>query len=445
MGTGRRLGLRLEAIVALVAVVALHPFGLVGIAPLWLTVLPVLLYGVTQLPALRERRLAAYLDILITGWVVYAIGWGPVLPLAFAMVFSMHMRTFGGRLWKPVAAVAFLSITIGQVGIALGGIFCYLPPVQAQVTGLFGALLTVLFIRILGTTAEERERTEALYQALVQDSSDVYCVVSPSGALCYVSPAIEHLLGYDVETYVRRGWEPLLEPGDVAVSLAALERCVADPATPQTLLTRMRHADGRRRWVESTLRDLTANPAVGGIVVNFRDVTDRVEMEERLTYEATYDQLTGLHNRAAFLRGLAATPLTPDVAVLFVDLDGFKAVNDTHGHRYGDALLTSVAAALRSCVREEDLLGRLGGDEFGVVLTAGGPLDVAARILAALDRPVTVDGVELRARASIGVAVADAGCCAATELLHRADLAMYEAKRSGTHGVRMYELEGAGH
>ncbi|MFF5084576.1 diguanylate cyclase domain-containing protein [Actinoplanes sp. NPDC000266] len=429
----------------LLAVVALHPFGVVGDGPLWVTVLPILLYGVTQLPVLRERRLAAYLDILITGWVVYAVGWGPVLPLAFAMVFSMHIRAFGGRLWKPVAVLTVLCIAAGQAGIALGWIFCYLPPAQAQVTGLVGALLTVLFIRVLGTTAEERERTEALYQALVQDSSDVYCVVSPSGKLGYVSPAIEHLLGYDVETYVRRGWEPLLEPGDVALSLAALERCVADPATPQTLLTRMRHADGSLRWVESALRDLSANPAVRGIVVNFRDVTERVEMQERLTYEATYDQVTGLHNRAAFLRGLAATPLTPEVAVLFVDLDGFKAVNDTYGHRYGDALLTSVAAALRSCVREEDLLGRLGGDEFGAVLTAGCPLQVAARILAALDRPVTVEGVELRARASIGVAVADEGCCEPAELLHRADLAMYEAKRSGTHGVRMYELEGAGH
>ncbi|MEU8820930.1 sensor domain-containing diguanylate cyclase [Actinoplanes sp. NPDC048796] len=442
---GRRLGLRLEAIVALVAVVVLHPFGLVGVAPLGLTVLPVLLFGVTQLPGLRDRRLAAYLDILITGWVVYAIGWGPVLPLAFGMVFSMHIRAFGGRLWRPVAVVAFLSIAVGQAGIALGWIFCYLPPVQAQVTGLFGALLTVLFIRILGTTAEERERTEALYQALVQDSSDVYCVVGPSGELGYISPAVRNLTGYDAETYARMGWQTLLEAGDVAMWVAALERCVAEPDVPQTVRVRLRHADGGLRWVESSLRDLTGNPAVRGIVANLRDVTERVEMQERLTYEATYDQLTGLHNRAAFLRGLAATPLDGDVAVLFVDLDGFKAVNDTHGHMYGDALLTSVAAALRSCVRDEDLLGRLGGDEFGVVLTSGCPLEVAARILAALDRPVTVEGVQLRARASVGVAVAGEGCRQAGELLHRADLAMYEAKRSGTHGVRVYELEAAGH
>ncbi|MEV4342858.1 sensor domain-containing diguanylate cyclase [Actinoplanes sp. NPDC049596] len=451
MGIRRRWsGLTIEPVVALVVVLVLHPFDLVGRAPLVLTVLPMVLFGVLQHPVLVTRRLTPYLHLLAAGWIVYVTGWGPVLPLAFALVVTYYVRDFGARLWRPMAVGTAVCIGLGQLGIALGWVFTYLPPTPAQATGLLGLLLTVLFIRALGHSAEEREQAEAsvrdtaaLYQALVQDSTDVYCVVEATGEMRYVSPAIRNLTGFGAEAYAGANWTTQVDPDGVVLARAAIERCLADPAEPQAVQLRARHAGGGWRWVEGTVRNLIAHPAVGALVVNFRDVTERVEMQERLTHEATYDHLTGLHNRAAFLRGLAAAPLTAGVAVLFVDLDGFKAVNDTYGHRYGDALLASVAGVLRSCVRPEDLLGRLGGDEFGVVLASGSPLTVAGRILAALDQPVTVDGVTLRARASIGVAAADPSCGSAAELLDRADLAMYDAKRAGTHGVHVYELQAA--
>jgi diguanylate cyclase (GGDEF)-like protein len=189
--------------------------------------------------------------------------------------------------------------------------------------------------------------------------------------------------------------------------------------------------------------------ADGGLVVTYRDVTERRTIQERLIHDANHDPLTGLSNRAAFLRGLdescaaAAGGRTP--AVLFVDLDGFKKVNDTLGHQTGDALIVAVAAMLRRSVLGSDIVGRLGGDEFGVVLTGVGSRDdavvVAKRILAEMDNPVVVGGKELFARASVGVAVAEPGNPDPDTLLSHADIAMYGAKRRETHSYQLYAEE----
>jgi diguanylate cyclase (GGDEF)-like protein len=177
-------------------------------------------------------------------------------------------------------------------------------------------------------------------------------------------------------------------------------------------------------------------------VITYRDVTERHVAQERLVHDANHDPLTGLANRAAFLRGLDRSCAEGTPAVLFVDLDGFKKVNDTLGHQAGDALIIAVAAMLRRSVLGSDIVGRLGGDEFGVVLRGVGCRDdavtVARRILAEMDKPVLVDGREVYARASIGVAVAGPGAVGPDELLNQADMAMYGAKRRETHTFELY-------
>jgi diguanylate cyclase (GGDEF)-like protein len=185
-------------------------------------------------------------------------------------------------------------------------------------------------------------------------------------------------------------------------------------------------------------------------VSTYRDVTERRAIQQRLIHDANHDPLTGLANRAAFLKELRQSFLdgadhgrTP--AVLFVDLDGFKQVNDTLGHQTGDTLIIAVAAMLRRSVLGSDIVGRLGGDEFGVVLAGVSSPDdavtVAKRILAEMDHPVPIDGRELKARASIGVAVAEPGDAGPDELLHHADVAMYGAKRRKTHSFQLYVPE----
>jgi len=160
-------------------------------------------------------------------------------------------------------------------------------------------------------------------------------------------------------------------------------------------------------------------------------------LAERLRHLAYHDNLTGLANRALFLERLTAALAVGAPTVMIIDLDDFKPVNDAHGHHAGDTLLRAAAERLTRCVRDAGTVARLGGDEFAVLLPAAGPAEVAAlveRVATAVGEPVPVGGTEVRVRASIGAASAPAGgptdpTVALTELLHRADLAMYAEKQ----------------
>ena len=190
-------------------------------------------------------------------------------------------------------------------------------------------------------------------------------------------------------------------------------------------------------------RDLTEDPTVNGVVTTLRDVTAERNLQRDLAYRASHDALTGLPNAHQFLDELR-TDSAPDAdrrttpgggrAALFVDLDDFKAVNDTYGHEIGDRLLATVARRIESCLREDDLAARLGGDEFAVLLR--GVPDVAAaravaqRIADALARPASVAGISVDCQASIGLAYA-AGRGESDSLLREADTALYTAKAHG--------------
>ncbi|MGY1742528.1 MULTISPECIES: putative bifunctional diguanylate cyclase/phosphodiesterase [unclassified Blastococcus] len=197
---------------------------------------------------------------------------------------------------------------------------------------------------------------------------------------------------------------------------------------------------GEDRWIGTRVVDLTDDPDVGGVVVHVTDITDRKRAEEALAHQAFHDSLTGLANRALFtdrveqaLRRGARGHGQP--ALVFIDLDGFKGVNDTLGHPAGDALLREVAARLRSVVRADDTVARLGGDEFAVLVEqcGGGPdeaVATAGRVLAALAEPIPLDGRSVTVSGSVGIAVGDAGATGAS-LLGDADIAMYAAKLAG--------------
>jgi diguanylate cyclase (GGDEF)-like protein len=172
-------------------------------------------------------------------------------------------------------------------------------------------------------------------------------------------------------------------------------------------------------------------------VVNVREITDRKDLEEELRRQAGTDPLTGLVNRAAFWQHLALATRAVDPAappaVLFIDLDDFKAVNDSLGHAAGDQLLAAVADRIRACVRGDDVVARLGGDEFAVLLAAGGPdraPQVAGRLVEDLRLGVRLPGTTVTVTASVGGAPALAGDTPES-LLHRADTEMYSAKRRG--------------
>jgi diguanylate cyclase (GGDEF)-like protein/PAS domain S-box-containing protein len=296
---------------------------------------------------------------------------------------------------------------------------------------------------------EDLQLREARFRSLVHNSFDVVSVVDPGGAIHYLSRSAERVLGLAPEQLENRPLVELLHPDDQARVTDALQSLARRPAETAAFDCRVRHGDGTWRHCETTATNMLGDPAVAGIVLTTRDITDRRVLEEQLRHRAFHDSLTGLPNRARFTERVGQALGRPPrgthdlVAVLFIDLDDFKTVNDRYGHAVGDELLRAAGQRIRNRVRSTDLAARFGGDEFSVLLedlpepaVAG---SIADGIGAALRTPFQLGEREITVRASIGVAYAVVGHADITGLLRNADLAMYEAKMRGKGRAQMFE------
>lgn len=284
------------------------------------------------------------------------------------------------------------------------------------------------------------------FRALLEQLPDVVTVVDDSGVITYLSPSVLRLFGYDASTTVGTFLRDLVAPDEAARLDAALSRARKRPDASIVVEVPMAHADGGWRDTEMVLTSLVDVPGIDCVVLSLRDVTERRQLHERLTQQAYYDALTGLANRSLFQRELAASwpSASPgSVAVLFCDLDGFKAVNDSCGHDVGDTLLGIIAERLRGSVRPADVVARFGGDEFAVLVRGVGAEQqartVAARIAESLDAPVRLHGREIRVGVSIGIAVTSADTDSVDALLRNADVAMYRAKAHRNDSVVVFE------
>jgi diguanylate cyclase (GGDEF)-like protein/PAS domain S-box-containing protein len=292
------------------------------------------------------------------------------------------------------------------------------------------------------------QRSEERFRSLVQNASDGVLVLSEAGLVRYASPALERILGRRAEVSVDRSPTEYVHPDD----RRSVERRLADVSGPDggevTLEFRARHADGSWRTLEAIAKNLLDDPAVNGVVVNYRDITERKALEQELRHQAFHDVLTGLANRSLFRDRLGhalarATRGRGPTAVLYLDLDDFKVVNDRLGHAAGDRLLVAVGERLRSATRAEDTVARLGGDEFAIIVEEKESAEAAVaagRILGALAAPFRVDDVEISIRGSIGIASGTA-VEQADEVLRQADIAMYAAKARGGDCHVTYEAE----
>ncbi|PRY33411.1 putative bifunctional diguanylate cyclase/phosphodiesterase [Pseudosporangium ferrugineum] len=306
-------------------------------------------------------------------------------------------------------------------------------------------LTRVLESRVAARTAELRT-SEARFRALVQRSSEAVAVIDADSTMRYQSESVERIFGWPARGLLGRRLVDIAGPRSGPRIAAAIDAVVAGPETVTVLEVPMPHRDGRVRYAEMTITNLLGDPAVAGLVLNTRDVHDARELQDRLVHEAYHDALTGLPSRALFrerLAGALGRGAGPDdVAILFLDLDGFKEVNDSLGHAAGDRLLLDVAERLRAAVREGDTVARFGGDEFGVIVesvTARADAEaVAGRIAAALREPFCAGGRELHVAVSIGLACAS-DAADVEHLLRNADLAMYRAKSGGGDGLAAYD------
>jgi diguanylate cyclase (GGDEF)-like protein/PAS domain S-box-containing protein len=283
-------------------------------------------------------------------------------------------------------------------------------------------------------------QSEDRFRSLVQNSSDVMSIIGPDGLILWYSPALERVLGYPPDTLDGTSLFDLVHPDDAARVASAFATCASDVAAQATLDFRCRHHDGSWRYLEAVSTNLLSHPAIAGIVVNSRDVTERKAFENQLARQAFFDPLTSLPNRVLFMYSIehalaGASRNKVGVAVMFLDLDGFKHVNDTFGHQVGDQLLVALGQRLKSCVRPGDTVARLGGDEFTVLLEDISIPDeaerVAGRILDRLQTPFHFEGRDLYVSSSIGIAFGTPGGVKPSDLLRYADAAMYRAKAAG--------------
>jgi diguanylate cyclase (GGDEF)-like protein/PAS domain S-box-containing protein len=296
-----------------------------------------------------------------------------------------------------------------------------------------------------------RRQSEARFASLVQNSSDVVTVLRADSTIRYQSPSVKRVLGYEPEELMGTRLLGMIHPED-APRVTSLLAEVSGDRLPHPVEFRWQDRDGRWVHVESLWSDMTMDQNVGGIVLNTRDVSERKLFEEQLTHQAFHDSITGLANRALF-RDRVEHALERQrrddhsVAVLFLDIDDFKTINDSLGHAAGDKLLTMVGDRLRACLRAADTAARLGGDEFGVLLEETGytrAAEVAERVMKGLESPMQVEDKEVFVRASIGIAIGDndrKGMKAAEELLRNADVAMYSAKNQGKGRYQMFQPE----
>lgn len=318
-------------------------------------------------------------------------------------------------------------------------IFVRLQLEDGQMVGSSGTLIDI-------TERKRAERAlreaEEKYRTLVEQIPVVTYVdaLGPRGENLYMSARIKELVGYDVTEWQSDPdmWNRSLHPEDRDLVIFEHERCALD-LTPFMAEYRVIHRDGRTVWVRDEavlVRDEEGKPAFWqGVVI---DITERKKLEQELAHQAFHDPLTGLANRALFLdrvtHALArrSTHEAP-ISVLFVDLDDFKTVNDTLGHSIGDDLLRAVAERLQGCLRLGDTAARIGGDEFAVLIEDMSGTDdaesVARRIGDALSRPFRIHSHELRATASVGIAISEPSRSSTEDLMRNADLAMYIAKR----------------
>jgi diguanylate cyclase (GGDEF)-like protein/PAS domain S-box-containing protein len=297
--------------------------------------------------------------------------------------------------------------------------------------------------------ALERLRArEARFRSLVANASDVIRVLDRDGTVTDESEAVKRVLGFEATSIVGRDMFADIHPDDVPDLRARFER-LRDEPSDQLVVTqcRIRHNDGQWRHVEWTMKNLLNDPAVNGVVVNYNDISERVLLEEELRYRALHDSLTGLPNRDLFLDRLNQAMRRQRrterlLGVLFIDLDGFKPVNDRYGHSAGDHVLQITAKRLRSVSREADSCARFGGDEFGVLLEdLNQPSDartIAKRIIDLLAQPTTIEGQPIQVTASVGIAYGD-GTQPAEQLVQQADQAMYQAKTNGQSQPVTYE------
>ena len=369
-----------------------------------------------------------------------------VMGLAIAGMHYTAMAAANFTMDHRTAAVLAPVMEPGILAIAV---------VSASSILLMLGLLTAYFDRKLATlTAREAEalkQSEETFRALIENASDIIAVIDAQGVFAYESSSAKHILGYRTKDIVGRPLAELVEPEQSENVKQFIASVLVRPDALATVELKLRHNDGSWREFEVVGKNLLYEPAINGIVGNFRDITERKRLMAALEKLSETDPLTGALNRRGFLKlaerefermRRSGQPLT----VIMIDIDHFKRVNDTYGHAAGDLVLAKIAEQCRTHIRSIDVLARFGGEEF-IVLMMDAELPDAQGMVARLREAIAAAGIrtikgEVSVTASFGIATVDPRMIDLETAIRLADEALYEAKNAGRNCIKVRSLAG---
>ncbi len=383
---------------------------------------------------------------------------GAVDPERFADAFDL--RDADGQLLTPDQVPLLRALHQGVVrdaemiitprGLPATRVLCSGRALTGPDGRLMGAVVAMTDITVARAQTLALQSSEQRFRTTFNNDPAGLAVLAPEGRLLQVNPALCRLLGRDeAELLALPDVLQLAVPEDRRALAALRRRALTERGASLTGERRLIRADGAELWALLTVTELPDATEGSCILLQVEDITARRIAEKRLTRQALYDSLTDLPNRAMLLdriktalARLARRPGDGALAVLFCDLDGFKAVNDAHGHAAGDALLVEVAGRLTQVMRPSDTVARLGGDEFLILCeNLADPNEItriASRVEAAISAPISWLGQSLTVTASVGIAFGS-GVRTAEELIRHADTAMYQAKQLGKDRYEVFD------
>ena len=305
----------------------------------------------------------------------------------------------------------------------------------------------------IDSVSQQLQQSIEHFRALIEQSSDLVAVLTPEGVVRYASPSCKLVLGYSQAEWAGVNLFSYVHPDDQNAIQSAFSHAVHNLGSAHRGEFRFLRCDGSWRVLEAVSTGSRNETGELGLILSARDVSERIAQADALRRQALHDTLTDLPNRAFFRERLQQAILQAQrfkkpLALLLLDLDRFREINDTFGHQWGDTLLQQVGSRLHGILRRSDLVARLGGDEFAVLLPNTGDVNgatlVARRIMNVLEHAFLVDGHTLTIGASIGIALCPEHAGDADMLLQRADIAMYAAKRANG-GFVFYQPEQNNH
>ncbi|HLI73925.1 MAG TPA: EAL domain-containing protein [Acidimicrobiales bacterium] len=441
--------------------------------------------GLIALPvgAQRVGVVSIGLAAVSFGLVIWNIRWERwhrsatlyLVPLALAMI-ALHDTFTGndGFLYSAFYLVVFVWLGLAHppgMSLRFAPLFvlAYVLPLvlagdSGRSLGLASATYVVPCCILVGETVAwvgNRLRTseqalvdaEARFRSAFEQAPIGIGLATSDGRILRANRAFGEILGRSPEEVAGSALRDLTHPDDWEANAAQIRALFAGETDQYQMEKRYIHADGHVVWVSvstSIVRDSAGEPVY--MIGQIEDITERREMRERLAHAAVHDQLTGLPNRVLFMDRLELSlrrcQRSDDaIALMFLDLDRFKLINDSLGHEIGDRLLQRVAQRLRTALRAGDTLARFGGDEFTVLCDVhdrSEALEVAERLVAAMQQPLSVSGNEIFVSASIGVALSTDGGESGADMLRNADVAMYRAKTLGAARVAVYREDDQG-